>query len=100
MPCHAMPCHAMVITYSIHASVECIEKEIRKVGKEIQEVEKKAEESVHDRGKWEIFMKEKEQLRELLLIEKELQLQPPPAMAMYLDNIPGILKNYISGITR
>ena len=98
----------MVITYSIHASVERVEKEIRKVEKKIQEVEKKAEESVHDRGKWEIFMKEKEQLRkekeqqmELLLIEKNrelLQLQPPPGM--YLDNIPGILKNYISGITR
>ena len=119
----------MVITYSIHASVEHVKKQIhdidekkipkvendiRKVENDIQKVEKKLEKGASEREKEQLLIdkkdlrwkerqlwtkerllrREKEQLRELLL--KEL----PPLGMYHLNNIPGILRNYISGITR
>ena len=105
----------MVITYSIHASVECVEKKICDIDKKLQEVEKKicdvekkiqevenkVEESVDNTKKWEIFMKKEQQLREdkkqlrkekeqlmaLQLVEKkDLRLQLPTGMYCIYSN--------------
>ena len=92
----------MVITYSIHSSVDNLDRKICEIEKKIQKFEKKVEEAVDDRGKWEILMKkeeqlrtkedrlrkEKEQLRELLLVEKKKELQLQPPSGMYLNDIP------------